>query len=170
MIVKRYAFLTLFRWGWVVSVAFCTLSSRGKYSRIYCIGGWVSPIAGLDVVMAKRKILVPATNLTPVLQPVAKHFTNRATEAAEWSPMGNCGDVARGFPLSACSFILLWFSLLISVSPNRLPAAKVITIIRQNRMAKRLEGTQKVHWRRKRNCSREVWRGRTMGLLSTASL
>jgi hypothetical protein len=48
---------------------------------IHCIGGWVGPRAGLDI-EARGKILCPCqrSNLDrPVVQPVARHYTDWAT-------------------------------------------------------------------------------------------
>jgi len=52
-----------------------TLLLGGKAHSIHCIGIWVGPIAGLDVVV-KRKIPAPIRNQSPVIQPIAHHFTD----------------------------------------------------------------------------------------------
>jgi hypothetical protein len=69
--------------GWVVSVTpRPRLSPGGRTSGTHCTGGWLGPRAGLDT-EARGKILCLCleSNLDrPVLQPVARHYTDWATQ------------------------------------------------------------------------------------------
>jgi hypothetical protein len=40
----------------------------------YWIGGWEGPRAGLDA-EARRKILCPCRDRTPIVKPVVRHYT-----------------------------------------------------------------------------------------------
>jgi hypothetical protein len=57
------------RWRWSASRPGRFTSGESAHSTNW-IGGWVGPRAGLDNV-EKRKLLAPAGNRTPVVQPVA---------------------------------------------------------------------------------------------------
>jgi hypothetical protein len=51
------------------------LYPRGKDPGIHWIGGWVGPRAGLDA-GARRKILCPVGDRTPIVQSVVSHYTD----------------------------------------------------------------------------------------------
>jgi hypothetical protein len=52
---------------------------------VYTIGGWVSPRAGVDTVV-KRKIPSPCQDWNPpIIQPVAKRYTDGAIPALSWT-------------------------------------------------------------------------------------
>jgi hypothetical protein len=40
------------------------------------IGGWVGPITGLDDVEKRKFLIIPGLELQPVIQPVARHYTD----------------------------------------------------------------------------------------------
>jgi hypothetical protein len=50
----------------------------GKDPGTHWIGGWVGPRAGMDA-EARRKILSPARDRTPVVQSAVRHYTGWAT-------------------------------------------------------------------------------------------
>jgi len=47
------------------------LYPRGKSPWYLLDRGWVGPEAGIDTAAKRKKILAPATNRTPIVQPVA---------------------------------------------------------------------------------------------------
>jgi hypothetical protein len=72
------------------------LYPRGKdprYPYTHWIGGWVGPRAGLDA-GARRKILCPAGDRTPIVQPVVRHYTDWATAT---SVLTGCCDIILKF-------------------------------------------------------------------------
>jgi hypothetical protein len=73
--------------GWVVSFTPRSRFSPGERTPgTHCAGGWVDPRAGLDT-EARGKILClcRGSNLDrPVVQPVARHYTDWATRLTLW--------------------------------------------------------------------------------------
>jgi hypothetical protein len=69
--VKLYAFLTLALDGAEWSASYPCCFTLGDSPGTQWIGGWVDPRASLDMV-AKKNILVPARNQTPLAQPIAQ--------------------------------------------------------------------------------------------------
>jgi hypothetical protein len=75
--------------GWVASFALQLLYPRERAPGTHCIGGWVGPRAILDMVV-KRKTPSPcqeSNHRTPIIQPVAQHYTNWAIMALLFSTM-----------------------------------------------------------------------------------
>jgi hypothetical protein len=71
------------RWRWVVSFTPRPLYPRERAPGTDWIGGWVGPRAVLDAVV-KRKIPSSLRELnlrTPIVQPVAQHYTDWAITA-----------------------------------------------------------------------------------------
>jgi hypothetical protein len=97
------------RWRWVVSFTPRPLYLQGKSPGTRWLGDWVGPRAVLDAVV-KRKIPSPHLEMnprTPIVQPVAQRYTDRAITARQETSVWAVTEVRpSGWDLGpSCSYL-----------------------------------------------------------------